>query len=193
MATVIEALMYSRRDTAANWTAADPILGPGELGIETDTLKFKFGDGTTVWSLLDYAVNLDALAPAGGSAAQVLTKDSGTDYDYSWTTLTSTKTINAQTGTSYQLVLSDADRNAFLTLSNAGAVTLTIPTNATVAFPVGSVIEGANLNTGDVTITPAGGVTVNGAPGLKISDQYGVFGLLKLATNTWIAYGRLST
>jgi hypothetical protein len=44
-----------RRDTAANWTANNPILSEGEPGVETDTLKFKLGDGTTAWTLLDYA------------------------------------------------------------------------------------------------------------------------------------------
>lgn len=44
-----------RRDTAANWTANNPILSQGEPGVETDTLKFKLGDGITAWALLDYA------------------------------------------------------------------------------------------------------------------------------------------
>jgi hypothetical protein len=79
-----------------------------------------------------------------------------------------------------------------VTMDNAAASTLTVPDNATVAFPVGTTIEGAQLGVGQVTITPAAGVTVNGAPGLKLADQYATFGLLKLATDTWLAYGRLS-
>lgn len=43
-----------RRGTAANWTAANPTLLQGEVGFETDTSKFKVGDGTTVWSSLTY-------------------------------------------------------------------------------------------------------------------------------------------
>jgi hypothetical protein len=43
-----------RRDTAANWTAANPILGDGEVGLETDTQKFKAGDGVLAWSALSY-------------------------------------------------------------------------------------------------------------------------------------------
>ena len=43
-----------RRDTAANWTSANPILASGEFGIETNTLKIKVGDGTTAWTSLDY-------------------------------------------------------------------------------------------------------------------------------------------
>ncbi len=44
-----------RRDTAANWTAANPILAQGEPGYETDTKKMKYGDGTTNWNTLSYA------------------------------------------------------------------------------------------------------------------------------------------
>ena len=43
-----------RRDTAANWTSANPILANGELGLETDTSKLKVGDGTTQWASLGY-------------------------------------------------------------------------------------------------------------------------------------------
>ena len=43
-----------RRDTASNWTSADPTLSNGELGIETDTKKLKVGDGSTAWSSLAY-------------------------------------------------------------------------------------------------------------------------------------------
>jgi hypothetical protein len=44
-----------RRGTAAEWTAANPTLGAGEAGYETDTAKFKLGTGNTVWNSLDYA------------------------------------------------------------------------------------------------------------------------------------------
>lgn len=101
-----------------------------------------------------------------------------------------TKTINAQTGTSYTLALTDAPK--FVTMTNASASTLTVPPNASVAFPVGTMIDGAQLGAGQVTLTPGAGVTINGTPGLKVAAQYGTFGLLKTATNVWLAYGRLS-
>lgn len=44
-----------RRDTAANWTSINPILALGEPGLETDTLKVKYGDGVTQWTGLNYA------------------------------------------------------------------------------------------------------------------------------------------
>lgn len=44
-----------RRDTSANWVQQNPVLKLGEPGVETDTRKLKFGDGTTVWINLPYA------------------------------------------------------------------------------------------------------------------------------------------
>jgi hypothetical protein len=44
-----------RRDTAANWTENNPILAAGEPGLETNTGKTKYGDGTTAWNSLGYA------------------------------------------------------------------------------------------------------------------------------------------
>lgn len=57
-----------RRGTAAEWTAANPILAAGEMGIETDTRKFKFGDGTTPWNTLAYA---SAEGGGGGGTGDV--------------------------------------------------------------------------------------------------------------------------
>jgi predicted nucleic acid-binding Zn-ribbon protein len=53
--------MQQRRGTASQWTTANPVLAAGEIGFETDTGKFKIGDGTNTWSLLKYFLNLDAL------------------------------------------------------------------------------------------------------------------------------------
>jgi Major tropism determinant N-terminal domain len=57
-----------RRDTAADWTTANPVLHQGELGIETDTGHAKMGDGSTAWSsLLYWSPDPYMLALAGGS------------------------------------------------------------------------------------------------------------------------------
>lgn len=55
-----------RRDTAADWTAANPVLALGEPGVETDTKRIKFGDGTTAWQDLDYYFDAQATADASG-------------------------------------------------------------------------------------------------------------------------------
>jgi len=47
-----------RRDTAANWISSNPVLRQGEMGIETDTLKIKLGDGTSTWTQISGYMNL---------------------------------------------------------------------------------------------------------------------------------------
>lgn len=44
-----------RRGTSTAWTAANPVLSQGEIGLETDSKKMKIGDGTTAWNSLAYA------------------------------------------------------------------------------------------------------------------------------------------
>jgi len=58
-----------RNDTAAAWTAANPILAQGEMGIETDTRFFKIGDGASNWADLPYApLSGTVIEIDGGSA-----------------------------------------------------------------------------------------------------------------------------
>lgn len=45
-----------RRDTAANWTSENPVLLAGEMGIETDTRRYKVGTGSTAWNSLSYYI-----------------------------------------------------------------------------------------------------------------------------------------
>lgn len=56
--------MQQRRATAAQWTSANPTLAPGEIGFETDTSKFKIGNGVNAWDALDY---FQTAADAGGA------------------------------------------------------------------------------------------------------------------------------
>lgn len=50
------AILRHRRDTAANWTSNNPVLEAGQIGYETDTRRFKFGNGSTAWNSLSYGV-----------------------------------------------------------------------------------------------------------------------------------------
>jgi hypothetical protein len=101
------------------------------------------------------------------------------------------KVPNAQVGTSYTLALVDSGET--VTLTNAGAITLTVPANATIAFSVGAVIDIAQGGAGLVTVAPAGGVTINSLAGaLDLAGQYAVARLLKTATNTWILSGDIA-
>ena len=69
-----------RRGTAAEWTATNPVLAAGEMGLETDTGDFKFGNGTDTWSALQYSLGnaIDDYIPLSekGVADGVATLDS---------------------------------------------------------------------------------------------------------------------
>jgi len=58
-----------RRGTAAEWTAVNPTLASGEMGLETDTDLFKIGDGTTSWNSLSYGGLQGATGAAGPTGA----------------------------------------------------------------------------------------------------------------------------
>lgn len=97
--------------------------------------------------------------------------------------------INNQTGTSYTLVLGDAGAN--VTLSNASAIALTIPANASVAFPIGTQILITQLGAGQVTV----GITtdtLNARVGKKLVGQYSEATLTKKTSTMWVLSGDLS-
>lgn len=104
-----------------------------------------------------------------------------------------TATINAQTGTSYTLALTD--RGQTVTMTNASANTVTIPTNASVAFDIGSVVTVIMTGAGTTSVKGDTGVTLNGVSagtGAILSRWQGV-SLLKIGTNTWVASGAIGT
>ena len=84
------------------------------------------------------------------------------------------------------------ERDTIIEISKSTATTLTIPTNASVAYPVGTTLDIIQTGTGQVTIAGAGGVTVNSTPGLKLRTQWSSATLLKRAENTWLVYGDLT-
>jgi hypothetical protein len=64
--------MQQRRGTAAQWTAANPVLAAGEIGFETDTSKFKMGNGSSAWTALTYFANAAELAAIIDGAPDLL-------------------------------------------------------------------------------------------------------------------------
>lgn len=95
-------------------------------------------------------------------------------------------TINPQTGTTYTLVLTD--KNKLVTLSNAAAITLTVPPNSSVALATGSKIYIQQIGAGQVTVAAGAGVTITGT-GTKLRTQYSAASLLKTGTDTWTMLG----
>ena len=61
-----------RRDTAANWTSANPTLAAGELGLETDTTYYKIGTGSTAWTSLAYGSITGTLANSSVTSAMIV-------------------------------------------------------------------------------------------------------------------------
>lgn len=94
-----------------------------------------------------------------------------------------TQSDNAQTGTTYTLVLADAGQN--VDMNNAAANTLTIPLNAAAAFPIGTMITVTQIGAGATTIAFAGTIQKPAARALIISAQYESASLYKVAADTW--------
>jgi len=95
--------------------------------------------------------------------------------------------FNAQTGTTYTLVLTDVAK--VVSLTNAASITLTIPTNASVAFPTGTQILLYQGGAGQVTVGGAGVTIRSQGTKLKLNGQYSVGGLLKVGTDEWVFFG----
>ena len=105
-------------------------------------------------------------------------------------------TLNAQTGTTYTSVLTDSYQ-VLVTMSNASANAFKIPTNASVAHPVGTVITVMNIGAGTCTISAvtSGTTTVLSAGATAASPtvaQYKSAACIKTATDTWYVVGAIS-
>lgn len=100
--------------------------------------------------------------------------------------------INAQTGTSYVLVITD--QGTVVTMDNVASSTLTIPNNSTVAFNIGATIIIRRIGDGGVTYTAAGGVTIEKkvSVGFDIAEKFAQIVLHKIAVNTWHVAGEIA-
>jgi hypothetical protein len=83
-------------------------------------------------------------------------------------------------------------RDDLIEMGSASALTLTIPLNSSIAYPVGTSLDILQTGAGQVTIAGAAGVTVNATPGLKLRTQWSSATLFKRAENTWVVYGDLT-
>lgn len=105
-------------------------------------------------------------------------------------------TLNAQTGTTYTSVLTDSYQ-VLVTMSNASANTFKIPTNASVAHPIGTVITVMNIGAGTCTISAvtSGTTTVLSAGATAASPtlaQYRSAACIKTGTDTWYVVGAIA-
>lgn len=94
--------------------------------------------------------------------------------------------VNTQAG-AYTLVLGDAGK--VVEINSAVGVNVTVPTNASVAFPIGTVITIVQIGAGLVTVVAGGGVTLRTNPGPKLGGQYAMASLYKRGTDEWVLGG----
>ena len=161
----VQTVIKHRRSTAAEWTSANPILASGELGLETDTSKFKFGNGTSTWTALAYSTpDYTSSVQHAVKAAESITKGQAV-Y------------ISSANGTN--MLVSKASNAAEPTSSKTvGLLTSTLSTNG-----VGNVIsEGllAGLNTstataGDPVWLGTAGNLIYGLSGKPVAPAHLVF------------------
>lgn len=131
--------------------------------------------------------------PTGTTTATTVTEHDGqVDISVNVTAVdTSVVTAVPESTTARTLALTDAGK--VVECSNSGGCTVTVPAFATVAFPLGTLVEVFQAGTGAVTIAAAGGVTINSpSSALKSFGQFSTLILRKTATNEWSLSGDLA-
>jgi hypothetical protein len=131
----------------------------------TDTLTLVAGTNVTITT--DASTDSITIAASGGGAS------------YS--------AVRTQSGTSYTLVLGDA--GDYIQTTSTTAVTITVPTQATVTWAADTEIYFEQNNTGQITIAGAVGVTINSSETLKTFARYSVVALKRVAENVWTLTG----
>jgi hypothetical protein len=204
-----------RRGTAAQWTSANPTLAAGEFGYESDTGKFKIGSGSTAWNSLSYSASgtVTSITAGTGLSGGAITTSGTIAIDSTVATLTGTQTLTNKTATgliytqtlltpsfttnAYTLVLGDQG-DILLASNGSTAGTINIPTNASVAFPIGTQITIIQTGSGQLTIQAAssGTTTVastgatSTAPKLRAINSSAT--CIKTNTDTWYVVGDLA-
>jgi hypothetical protein len=162
MSINLSALMKQRYDTAANWTAQNPTLLAGEIGIESDTKKWKVGTGATAWTSLVYAiggtypiVNADIAAAAAIVDTKLATIATAGKVSNSATTAASANTASA-------IVARDASGNF-----TAGTITAALTGAASAnVLKAGDTMTGVLAVTAGTAALP--GIAVSGDPNTGI-------------------------
>lgn len=180
-------------------TVATPGTTPS-ISIETTVTGLLEGDGTGVAAATVTGTGSVVLANSPGLAGTPTapTASAGTNS----TQLASTAFVlanrggisgyNPQTGTSYTFALSDD--GWLVSGNNASAQTFTVPTNASVPFPVGAVVNLIQLGAGVLSLVGAAGVTIDALAGAnKMAGQYAAATLVQVQTDVWVLFGGVST
>ena len=159
------------------------------------------GDVSVGGSILDSIVDAkgdlivgsgsNAVARFGvGSDGYALVADSSTLSGLRWDDLRA-QTVSVKSTATYSLALEDSSR--VLEFTNAGGCQITVPTNATAAFPTGAQITLVQAAAGPIQVVAAGGVTINSKSGYKVSAaQWVGLVLYQRSVNNWVLLGDLA-
>ena len=114
-----------RGDTASQWTSANPVLAERELAVETDTERFKVGDGATAWNSLPYVETVRELERVAVSpSAGVLTLDMDNKHERKFE-------VGTAQSSAFSIAFANVTEARFisLTVPITGAVAITFPSN----------------------------------------------------------------
>ena len=181
---------FNARIAEAN-TALETVQG--ETAAAQDTADTALANAATAQTAAEDAATAAATAQTGvnaintakGAAGGIATLDSNTRV-----TAAQANAYVQQKTASATLALADAGR--FTYVNSTSALTMTIPLNSAVAFPIGTEMEFCRYNTGAVTFAAASGVTLLSVDSVKtIGNRYGCVALKKINTDVWLLSGDL--
>lgn len=145
--TEMKVQILIKNGTAAKWTAQNPVLGKGEMGLETDTRKFKFGDGVKKWNELDYASNgLELLSGEGAPAGATATVQGQVYYD------TTGKKFYISNGTEWSRILDGSDNFGNIKFNSTGGYTFDVTNKPSIDIKNGDGVKITDNAAGEVTI-----------------------------------------
>lgn len=162
--------MKQRRGTAANWTSANPILAAGEIGFETDTGKFKIGNGSSTWTALTYYFVTTPFTVASATGPASLDFHEDTDNGTNKVTLAAPSSLSADRSIVFPdesgTLATQAYANSLiagLSWKQAVRVATTAAGTLSTSFENGDTVDGVVLATGDrILIKNQASATENG-------------------------------
>lgn len=176
--------MQQRRGTSEQWTLANPVLAPGEVGFETDNSQFKIGDGVNQWNDLAYFINADGISGTLGDYIELAEKGAADGV----ATLDETGQVPASqlsnatvdlTGYATETYVDTAEADAISTASSdatskanaAQAAAEGYADGLSVNYDVAGSAATAESNSNTYTDDLIGDVTVDGTAGNTVTDR----------------------
>lgn len=161
--------IQQKADTSSNWTSSNPVLLRGELGFETDTLKFKIGNGTSNYNSLEYFPAVSSITIQGDGGAILV--DSSAPI-----TESGTRKVSHATTSGYKHIPAGGSSGQVLMWSSSGTVTwgTLADDDTTYTFTGGTnsfTVKPSNGSPQTVNVTPSIGVATTSSNGLMSSSD----------------------